>query len=534
MAINTLSARIQEAASARGPKFVSLPPRQGYVPGIPLGGATESNPGQNTTSGALDRTTWMDQLFQAYLSCPWVADCIDVIARTCTAGGLQVVPNSIDLENTDSKTPAPPIEVMKVQTLLEYINEEDDVRQLMRSVITDLLIYGDSFTEIVYKNKEPIALYPLDPRTMDVLGDEHGKVTGYHQKMDTGQEITFKPNQVIHVKLDAPGAGLYGVSPTQKNYVPITIWLFTAGLIQETMRKGDPPRLHTDWPIALPLSEQLRLQQQYLVRNLGAKNVGNMFETKGGAEVKELGVNKIQDWQLVKTSCRDEIISGFGTPPSKVGVIESANIGGGQGTSQDRSFRVNTCGPISEIVLEKFTFRLLYLAYGVTDWHLKFGEVDWRDDMTIEQIRDLRVRNGSWTLNRLRRDISEPPVKGGDVAIIVDRQNMVAWHDMEDLSAANLQVVKLAGTAPPPSATAPGAPGKQTPKKTMAAGSPLAPSSPKSNESYEDDWVEDIINPTGRYMTPFMEDQERKKLEEAWRDYKERQRAVLSGLEIEA
>ena len=136
---------------------------------------------------------------------------------------------------------------------------------------------------------------------------------------------------------------------------------------------------------------------------MGAKNIGNLFETKGQTTVQELGVNKLNDWDMIEKSCRDEIISGFGVPPSKVGVIESANIGGGQGTSQDRSFRVNTCGPISELVLGKFSFRLLYLCYGVKDWHLKFGEVDWRDDMTIEQIRDMRVRNGSWTQNRLRR-----------------------------------------------------------------------------------------------------------------------------------
>src|SRR6185437_6557307 len=466
MAINKLSAQITEAAQ-RAPKTFPAPPRTGYVPGIPIGGATSDNPGQNTTSGVLDRRTWMDQLFQAYLSCPWVADCIDVIAHSITAGGIQCVPNSLDYQNrADVVAPDTPAPVAKVQRLLQYVNEEDDIRQLMVGVITDLLIFGDSFTEVVYKDGDPVALYPLDPRTMEVLGNEHGKVTGYFQRMETGQEVKFAPNQVIHVKLPAPGAGLYGVSPTQKNYVPITIWLFTAGLIQETMRKGDPPRIHTDWTIALPLSEQLRLQQQYLVRNLGAKNIGNMFETKGGAAVKELGVNKLAEWQGVKTGCRDEIISGFGVPPSKVGVIESANIGGGQGTSQDRSFRVNTCGPLGELVLEKFSFRLLYLCYGIDDWHMKFGEVDWRDDMTIEQIRDMRVRNGSYTLNRLRREIGEPPVDGGDVAIIVDRQNLVAWRDMSDLSAANLSVVQGAVEAQaaqtdaiknPPMTNAPGA-----------------------------------------------------------------------------
>ena len=842
--------------------------RRGYVSGIPIGGSTESNPGQSTTAGALTRASWMQQLFQAYLACTWVADCVDVIARTITAGGVQAVPNNLSLES--SIIPDPPPQVKIVQSLLEYINDEEDTRQLMTSVVTDLLIFGDSFTEVVYLGGNPIALYPLDPQTMDVLADNHGNVNGYHQQMTNGLTADFAPHQVIHVKLTSPGGGLYGVSPVQKNYIPITNYLFTAGLIQETMKRGDPSRLHVDWPIALPISVQKQLRQQYQFSNLGAKNIGNPFETKGQTAVQELGVNKLSEWDMIITACRDEMISGFGVPPSKVGVIESANIGGGQGTavaldtplvtpagwttmgdisvgdlvfdengqscsvvrvfdvpeangyrlrfsdgthvdscedhlwvawtdkqrkswefqadnkweypenwtnwslprtqktpwirgdrttmremrdsgssaddiaevfgttsvavlsqwlkpekddksvrpqrlgdmvdhlstgfgnnysipasraldfgpdvdlpidpyclgyllgdgptegpngiachpddrgwlieefgaagytateyvapgsfgvpgglrkiwrglglhngkfvpeaylrssydqrlalvqglvdsdgcvnakgsymfdntnralidgfcelarslgaiptinyhpsrrvgcleswtvnvstelpfariprkinkargqwklaqkaryivsaepipvqpmrcievdspnhmylvgegmipthnSQDRSFRVNTCGPISELVLEKFSFQLLYLAYGVKDWHLKFGEVDWRDDMTIEQIRDMRVRNGSWTQNRYRTDIGEPPIDGGDIAVLVDRQNLVAWRDMSDLSAANLAAIITAGQAS--SAAGTGAAGVK----------PTGPNPPKASEGY--------------------------------------------------
>jgi hypothetical protein len=485
MALIKLSREISEATIST-PSGAAVAPtgRRGWVPGIPIGGSTESNPGQSTTAGALTRASWMTQLFQSYLACTYVSDCIDVIARTITAGGVQVVPNNMSLEG--DTIPTPPPAVQAVQQLLEYINDEEDTRQLMRGVVTDLLVFGDSFTEIVYLNKKPIALYPLDPSTMDVLADEHGTVLGYHQTMGTGREQDFLPHQVIHVKMDAPGSGLYGVSPIQKNYVPITNYLFTAGLIQETMKRGDPSRLHVDWPIALPISVQERLQQQYQFKNLGAKNIGNLFETKGQTGVQELGTNKLSDWKMILITCRDEIISGLGVPPSKVGVIESANIGGGQGTSQDRSFRVNTCGPIAELVLEKFSFRLLYQCYNVNDWHLKFGEVDWRDDLTIEQIRDMRLRNGSWLLNRYRTDIGEPPTEGGDVAVLVDRQNLVAWRDMSDLSAANLAAI-MAQSAQSDAAGVGGA------KTAPQPGDP--PESPKPTEhipfdhlAYRDDW----------------------------------------------
>ena len=447
--------------------------RSGYGTGIPIGGATEVNPGQNVTAGTLDRPTFMQQLLQAYLACPWSSASIDTIARTCTAGGIEVVYETGVYGDPDS--PEVPEEVKKIQELFKYVNPKDDIRQLMRGIITDLLIFGDSFTEVVWAMGEPVALYPLDASTMTVLSDEHGVVKGYVQKTATNRIAKFKRNEVIHVKFDSPGDTLYGVSPTQKNILPITSWLFTAALIKETMKRGDPLRAHVDWPLALPESEMKRLQQQYAIRNLGARNIGNLFETKGGAIVNEMGTNQINNWLSTLQQRRDEILSGYGVPPSKVGVIEAGNLGGGTGTQQDKTFRVNTCGPIQEIVLEKFAFALMYQAFGIKDWTLKFGVVDWRDDEVIELIRDQRIRNGSWTLNRARADIGEPPVAGGDDAVLIDRQNMVLWADLKDLSAANLAVVKAQGSPmnmPQLPDTNPGEPKGAGPKKPKSAVSP--------------------------------------------------------------
>ena len=456
---NQISATLEEG---RRPKE---PERSGYASGIPIGGATDNNQGGNSLADTShDRQSAMQELLQAYLACPWSSAAIDVIARTCTAGGVSVVPLSNPYGN--GMTIAAPPGVKKVQELLRYINPTDDIRQLMRGIITDLLIFGDSFTEVVWVMGEPVALYPLDPSTMSVLADEHGMITGYVQTTQTNLKASFKPKEVIHIKFDTPGDALYGTSPTQKAILPITAWLFTAGLLKETMKKGDPGRIWVDWPQALPETERNRFTQQFQVRNLGAKNIGNPFETKGGANVKELGVNNIMHWLDAKVQLRDEILSEYGVPPAKVGVIEAGNIGGGTGTSQDKHFRVNTCGPIQELVLEKFSFALLYQVYGITDWYLKFGIVDWRDDEVIEVIRDQRIRNGTWTLNKARADIGEPPVEGGDDPILVDRQNMVLWQDLGPLSKANLAAQLLASLLANPQGRQP---------VTQSARQPMAP-----------------------------------------------------------
>lgn len=446
--------------------------RQGWVSGIPVGGATALNPAQATIAGAVDRKSFLTQLMQTYSAVPWLSAGVDTIARTITAGGLQVVPiRNSDDDTDDGAMPEPSGAVQQIQELFDFCNPYEDIRQLCRRVITDMLIFGDAYVEVTWLLGRPVALWALDAPTIDVLADEHGILTGYHQETDTGRQADFEPHEVIHFRFDSPGGGLYGVSPTQKALLSATTWLFTMGLIKETMKAGDPPTVHIDWPLALPEPERTRFQQKHQVRNRGAKNVGVPLETQGGAVVQELKVNRITDWLETLEACQQQGLSELGVPPSKVAIIEAGNLGGGTGTSQDKTFRVNTCGPIEELVLEKFTYSLFQLAYGVYDWKASFGQVDWRDDKTIEDIRDTRIRNGTWTVNRARNDANEPSVDGGDQAVIIDRQNMVLVKDLADMSKAT--IASKAGTAAlPPGNTVPPAAGDPA---SPLAGAPAAP-----------------------------------------------------------
>jgi hypothetical protein len=477
----------------------------------------------------------MGQLLQAYLACPHASACIDVISRTITAGGITAIPNQI--VDTGQDIPEQPPNVQAVMDLLAFVNPNDDIRQLMRQVITDLMIFGDSFTEVVWLLGRPVALYSLDCQTMTVQADEHGMIEGYHQELPNGRTADFLPQEVIHIKFDSPDSGLYGASPTQKNILPITAWLFTAALLKETMKRGDPLRAWVDWPIALPESEQKRFQQQYQIRNLGARNIGNLIETKGGAVLKEMALNQINEWLSVKVQSRDEIYTGYGVPPSKVGVIEAGNLGAGTGTSQDRTFNVNTCGPIGELVMEKFTFALLYQAYQVTDWHLAFGTVDWRDDMIIEQIMDLRIRNGRSTVNKARAIIGEGPIKGGDDAFIVDRAAMVLYEDLDEYSKASVRAIDSKGQQATQAAGGATSPitGVSTPngKPAVGAGSGDAESDPYSYryshrlgyDASEDD------GPLYYSRSLWGPDQHADVLEAAWRSaYNERRKEVLDEL----
>lgn len=421
-----------------------LPEREGYAYGIGPGGLTETNQGTGTATQS-DRRATLQSLYEAYLSCPWSWASINAIARTITAGGLVTDWDSDDGQG-DEQAPDKPAEVLLLERMIGYCNPRENIRQILRGVIIDLLVFGDAYIEVVWLGQQPVALYSLDCPSMLPIADEHGTVTSYTQVTELGQRATFEPCEVIHISLDAPRSSVFGVSPTQAAMLPITAWLFASATSKEIFRKGAPPQIHVDFPASVSAAEINRWNAQYQQRNVGPRNIGNPISTKGGASLRELAQSRTMDYLKYLDQKRDEIVATYGVPPAKVGIIESGNLGGGTGEAQDRTFMVNTCQPIAELVLESLNFHLTRLGFGVEGWRLKFRDVDMRDSKTVEEIRDMRLRNGSWTLDRYRADIGEPPVEGGDDPVLVDRSTLVQWRDMDAMSKAGV-AAKLKGTA---------------------------------------------------------------------------------------
>ncbi|MDB5910987.1 MAG: hypothetical protein JWP34_5104, partial [Massilia sp.] len=395
-----------------------LPERSGFEFGIGPGGLNEWNQGVGQSTQT-DRRSQLTQLYEAYLACPWSWSPVNAVARTITAGGLITDWDSDDGEG-DQVTPRKPSEVLAMERLLKFCNPREDIRQLTRNIVTDLLVFGDAFVEVSWVGNTPVALYNLDAPTIYPIADQHGQVTGYVQVTDFGQRAEFETRDVIHISLDAPRNGVFGVSPTQAAIGPITAWLFASATGKEMFRKGLPPLVHVDFPAGASAPEINRWTAQYAQRNVGPRNIGVPIVTKGNATAREFASGRVADVESFLSQKRDEILATYGVPPAKVGVIESGNLGGGTGEAQHRTFMINTCQPLAQIILEKLNFFIARHGFGISDWHLKFGDVDLRDSEVVEKIRDMRIRSGLYTLNRGRTEIGEPAVDGGDDAVLVD------------------------------------------------------------------------------------------------------------------
>jgi len=517
--------------------FIRTPVTEATPPGEPTAAQVRRTgfeygaallPSNSRTAAAYsqERQQILDQLYQAYLTCPWVAAPIDLIARTVTAGGLQLVSDADDPEDT---APEPP-QVTRLRRLMRFCNPREDMVQLLRSAVIDLNLFGDAYIEVVTLLGEPVALYSLDSTTMTVVSDSHGEVSGYVQTVEGlgGTRCAeFTPDQVIHISLDAPRGGMYGIGPAQKALLPVTAWLFTEATIKECFRRGDPPRIHVDLAHMVDTEVQ-RWREQYSLYNLGPRAVGTPVLTTNGGAVSVLDPRKVTDYLDASRQLRDEIIACFGVPPAKLGIIEAGNLGGGSGESQDKTLRINTIIPVQSLLLEKINYLLVQLGFGVEGWHLEFNEIDYRDSKTVEDIRDMRLRNGAYALNRYRDEIGEPAVDGGETPVLVDRQNIVKWSDMDAMSKAGI-AFKLKGTALEPGEPAPGEPVTLEKPEPAPPPAPPPPDDPMLTPDDRPGGKNDATQGTPPREDAFMRDSRR--LDEAWqRSYRARRKQALAEL----
>nr|MDA8322215.1 hypothetical protein [Actinomycetota bacterium] len=114
--------------------------RTGFPWGIPEGGLDE-NEGQIGASTQTDRSTLLQELYDAYIACPWAWACVQAIARTITAGGL-VTEWDPDSTEHDPKAPPKPPAVQALERLIAFTNPQQDIRQLLRNVVAALLMFG--------------------------------------------------------------------------------------------------------------------------------------------------------------------------------------------------------------------------------------------------------------------------------------------------------------------------------------------------------------------------------------------------------
>lgn len=333
-----------------------------------------------------------------------------------------------------------PLDVMATETIGGVIREIDDndhpandlirkpnpkysLKMLTTHIVKSLLGDGNSYITI---EKVPISeesptgleLYPRDPRNMKyklVDGEPVGFMQGAMVSFPTTDTVSYKLEEVIHIRDVDPANNLYGASRIEAvrdevaldNYVNAfnSAFFLNGGVLNYVLNPKEP------------LSDA---QHEQIVAALGAQinqeNSFSIFVNKypGSLDTPDQKHKDIAFIEQLKHN-REKIFGQYGLPPFRGGVMEYANYA--NALAQDLDFWNNTIKPICAIIEDALDRQLMWLYFD--DEHgFRFNYSDvpalQGDPKTQAEIHQIYYNSKVMTPNEIREDLDMEPIDEGD------------------------------------------------------------------------------------------------------------------------
>jgi HK97 family phage portal protein len=428
-----------------------------------------------TREGLLSEKERKDTYYKVFLGNQWVSGCVNVIAKRITSGGWECV--EVDQGKGD------PANKERIQDLLRFENLEEDFLQFLRSIATDILVFGEAYCELVWEGGAVVGLYMIDAVSMTTHFDKHGVVIKYTQTLERStQTVDFEPDQIIRWWLPDPRAKKKALSPIEHLKDPVYLEQSMITWVEKFFKQGTRPNYSVELGPDTGVEDAQRYVKFFKENYTGIQNAHVPPVMYGGGKIVECGNGTIDiDFDKGQDKQRDRVLAVYGVPPAELNIIESGNLGGGTGESQNKAFMYNTVIPIEQIILEKFNYRVIQKGLGIYDYAIKTRSADYRDDQVISNIEDKAVRNGTLTINEARAERGRSPVEGGDEAVIIAGKDVTPVARFKDVAEEQAQSAQIAlqmqqaqvdkakqPPAPPPMPAIP--PGQQSPDAQQQQG----------------------------------------------------------------
>ena len=269
---------------------------------------------------------------------------------------------------------------------------------------------GDAFIEInheeLFQNKVPTGLTYVPSELLKWYPDT--EQWGYRQ-----MDIRYEPEELIHIHEPdiRMKSSKWGMCKIDKIGLAISIIFLGMKYNKDIMDNDgiDPKAIISfdkDMDDTAFINEISRLSS---LRKEQKK--GGTLAIKGGQFTSAAVTTRDMDWNVLMDKCRDMVITAFGAQPAMVGVIETANLGSGSGESQKKNFKDTLQGRAAFIegAFEKA------LGHNGFDEIFQFSDLDIEDKLNRANIENIRLNNGSLSINEVRSGYGEKPVPWGNV-----------------------------------------------------------------------------------------------------------------------
>lgn len=346
------------------------------------------------------------------------------------------------ISNTFSKLPFFAIdnktkEHLKKAKLYRLLNLQPNSKMnaavFKKTLITNLLIYGNAYALPKRKGLEVVSIEILDSEKVNIVKLQNDNIQYEYTNPNTKDISRYRYDEIIHLKLNANG-GIKGISPL--TYARLTTGV---GLKQEKFQEsfyengGRPDgvlKTNADLSskkmkikdskgkeVEVSLKEEMR--NQWKLTHSGSNNRFNVAILDNGLEYQTIPQISPADMDFVnsKQTNIEDICRYFNVPPYKLGVGKQTYSNNEQANIE---YITNTIVPLVNQVEQEYTLKVLLEKEIQDEIMIKCNiEAELRGDTGARATWYKQMQScGVYSINEMRALENLPDIKYGDARLI--------------------------------------------------------------------------------------------------------------------
>jgi PBSX family phage portal protein len=304
--------------------------------------------------------------------------------------------------------------------LLEHLfgncNPDQTFTEVLSAVQTDVECLGNGYLELTRNSRGEIdGFYHVPGTTMRVRGGGGGFLQireterRYFRPLGGPEEadpLTGEPqNEIMHLKKYTPQSSYYGIPDIVAAMAAIVGDKEAREYNIDFFENHAVPRLAIIVEGGQLSDDVLAQIQEYMeteIRGQGHKTLvldvpGNDVRIR--LEPLTVGVSQDAAFLEYRKANRDEVLMVHRVPPSKITVVEHANLANSK--DQDKTFREQVIRPEQRRIEYRLN-RMIREQMGIGDWRFRFEEMDLSEAREEAEIARIYSEIGAWTVEEIR------------------------------------------------------------------------------------------------------------------------------------
>lgn len=333
--------------------------------------------------------------------------CVDAKTTNIVGLGYRLVPVVEEPSGSERR---------RLESLLGSCNPDMTFTEVMRAVWTDVETVGNGYLELTRNGADEIdGLYHLPATTVRVRADRNGFVQVREGRRRYFRSLGGEPapdcesgemqNEVMHFRKYTPQSSYYGVPDILPAIPAIAGDRAAAAYNVSFFEHNAVPRMAIvveGGGMSKGLLQQVRRFMESEVKGHAHRTL--VLEVPGDGtklRLERLAESDGDDAAFLnyRKANRDEILMVHRVPPSKITIVENANLANSR--DQDKTFREQVIRP-EQRRIEYQMNRMIREQIGVRDWEFRFREMDLTEELAQAEVARIYAQIGVWTRNEIR------------------------------------------------------------------------------------------------------------------------------------